>query len=77
MEEKFVRVAKIGGKEVNYSACSSERNAYQDAEKSGFFKYLGKGTIYTINGTKQSGNRRLHFWASKEIQDELEATHKG
>lgn len=56
-----VRIALIKDKEVAYDFCSSKKNAYPEIAKK---KYLGKGSIFSIVGVRQSGagNNAYHFW---------------
>jgi hypothetical protein len=51
-------LAKIGLKIIRYDACSEKRNVplYEN------LKYIGKGYIWSINGTRQHFKRKHHFW---------------
>lgn len=43
-----------------YNAC---RDATEDSTKPYYhFKYLGSGVIYDIDGTRQEGKKRMHFY---------------
>lgn len=56
------RIAKIDGAFVEYKACSTRKNTYKKQEKSGFFEYIGNGTIHAIDDVLQSGLKKYHFW---------------
>lgn len=59
---KSVKIATIKGKKVEYDFCSEEENTYTDIKKK---KYLGRGTIFSVNGVEQSGKQEHHFWIHK------------
>ncbi len=57
-------IAKLtSGKLINYDACDDHRIVpmYWKA-----FRYIGKGTIFSINEVKQSGEKIYHFWVYKD-----------
>lgn len=65
------RVAMIGGQPLPYYCCSTRRNSYRKMEKAGTVTYIGRGTIYSIEGKVQKQPQkgrwcRVHFWAKTE-----------
>lgn len=56
------------GKKVVYTHAGRLKNSYNDLPVIKNLKYLGKGTIYSIDNVKQGGAEVLHFW--ERIQDE-------
>lgn len=58
--EDTVCVALINGEQREYYMCSSaEEKPNEDEAK---FEYIGRGTIYTIDGVMQSGEQLYHFF---------------
>ena len=56
-----VKVALINGEKVAYDVCSQGRKAYKDTKTD----YLGKGTIYSVDGVLQTvtGEKAIyHFF---------------
>lgn len=55
----------INGKEVSYDVCHDQKSTASYDSK--IFKYIGKGTIHTIDGVKQGGSGDLdHFWIKRK-----------
>lgn len=59
-----VCLANIGGKILKYDDANPIRCSALYTTKDGW-EYLGEGVIWSINGFKQVGSRRLHFWKRK------------
>ena len=51
------RIALINGRTIAYDACTSTA----DAPGNGWV-CMGKGTIYSINGVRQTGDAQFWFW---------------
>lgn len=69
--ENYLKICllKNGDKKV-YAMCDEEKNAYDEFPVFKHLKYLGKGDIYSIDGTRQHGKsmKNLHFW--EKIKEE-------
>ncbi len=62
-EKRSVVIALINGEKVPIDVASKNRDAYPDVEK----EYLGYGTYFTINGVKQLGKEKVHFFRFKHL----------
>lgn len=49
------------GRIVEYDICSRDIRTVNDPK----CRYLGIGTVYSINGVRQEHGARMHFWAKK------------
>lgn len=56
-------IALINGQHFCYDDASVAPPQGAHSEKE--WEYLGEGVIYSVNGTKQRGETRLHFWRRK------------
>jgi len=60
---KNICIAKLdNGEEVEYDACSKNRNAYNPE----IFEYIGQGVIWTVNGKNQNMEEIMHFFKRKQ-----------
>jgi hypothetical protein len=50
------------GRIVAYDVCSRDKQAFSGL----FYRLLGKGTIYAINGVRQPDSTPKWFWVKKE-----------
>lgn len=55
-KDNIRRQALIDGKVVNYDFCT-----YDNGNETGC-RYLGKGTIFAINGINQHSKDEYHMW---------------
>jgi len=59
-QQEPIRIAKLeNGEEVPYDLCSENNDGHPN------FKYIGFGTIWTINGVNQNSERKYHFFKCK------------
>lgn len=60
-----IKIAMIGGKEMEYDICTSKYPSEFDYTKD--FTYIGAGYIYSINGIVQryGPDDVMHFWVHK------------
>lgn len=59
-----VCLAKISQKILEYDGANPARWSEFYTTKYGW-EYLGEGVIWSVNGTRQVGETRLHFWKRK------------
>lgn len=52
------------GRVVEYDLCGNSRNCYDDIQQEKI--YLGTGSIYSVNGHRQTYTKINHFWAWKD-----------
>lgn len=60
--ESACKVKLKNGEIVYYDLCGKSKNDYTSVENK---EYLGKGTIYEINGVRQSFTEVERFWRFK------------
>jgi hypothetical protein len=61
-KEHNMTIAELeNGTKVQYDACSKNKDAYADNDRT-TYHYLGKGYIYSVNGTIQTKTQKYHFW---------------
>ena len=66
---EITRIAKLSnGKLVRYDACANNR-VVKDYRK--VFRYIGKGTIFSINGREQSRGKQYYFWVYRKKYEHL------
>jgi hypothetical protein len=61
------RFCDIGGEIKEYFCCGPNKEFYDDVPMlKSDLKYLGEGTIHSIDGVEQlKGVRTFHFWAKR------------
>jgi len=57
------RLALIKGNEVDYDACSNDRDADYSPD---VYKYIGQGRISRIGASPSTSTEELHFWILKK-----------
>jgi len=71
--EETKGICLIDGKQYEYKGCSSSAlNEAKEYYKKFYPIYMGKGTIYSINGVKQNGDEILHFFTKEHVMSERE-----
>ncbi len=63
--QKSTAKALIGGKVVPYDRVTATA-AYPDRAQPGTLRYLGKGTVHSIDGVAQTMETVFHFWRKEE-----------
>ena len=59
------KICLVGGEQHEYHCCSTRKKAYNDAPIIKDLEWIGKGTVHTINGVKQTGSKKYNFWRKK------------
>ena len=67
-KKPHVTLAEISGKILKYDGASPTRWSALYTTKDGW-EYLGEGVIWSINGYREVGSRRLHFWKLKSVEN--------